>query len=1198
MRVLQPLTRPAFGTFVFVVFASRLVAAQAAPRITQPVDAESLITLPGHTHPLARPEYDRGAAPDGLSMKRMLLVLQRAPEQEAALRQLLDDQQIKSSPNYHNWLTPEQFGQQFGPADADIQALTNWLTSQGFQIDHVAAGRTVIEFSGTAGLVRQVLHTEIHRFMVNGEERWANVSDPQIPVILAPVVAGIASLHDFPRKPFYRRVGTFSRSKATGEVRPVFTFTPAGQATIHALGPTDFATIYHVPSNVDGTGQTIAIVAQSNIHGSDFTDFRQLFGLPPTTLNIVLNGPDPGVVSRDESEAVLDAQWSGAVAKGATIDLVVSQSTESSSGADLSAVYIVDNNLAPILSDSYGTCESMLGAGGSALYSSLWQQAAAQGITVLVAAGDTGSAGCDGAPGETAASGGLAVSGIASTPFNVAVGGTDFDDTSNPSAYWNATNSPTTQASAKSYIPETTWNDSCAAAGVVTGCVPPIATDGSDLTAGGGGPSTCATFTVGGTCSAGYAKPGWQTGTGVPNDGVRDLPDVSLFGSNGNNGSAYVICQADANTGSNTSSCDLKAPYQDFQLVGGTSVSAQAFAGIMALVGQKTGERQGNANYVLYKLAAQNGASCASNAASSSCVLYDVTQGNNSVACTGGSPNCGNTSSAANQFGTLVDPKNTSSPAWTTSTGYDLATGLGSVNASNLVNNWTSVTFAPTTTTLANVSPTTITHGQPINFTITVSSKSGTPSGAVALIGGPSSALGIASFSLVSGTVSGTTNLLPGGTYGVSARYGGDGSFGSSESSPPVQLTVNQEKSQTRIALVTFDANGNVTSSNAAGAPYGSPYLLRMEVTNSSGQACYSGSGLIVSPCPTGSLTVTDNGGPPPDQSAPTPGTYKLNSLGYAEDQFVQFPAGPHTLVGSYAGDNSFQSSSSSPLALTITPAATTTSVNASASSVESGASLTLTATVSAQSSGIAPSGTVQFINGSTPISGTVTYAGSAGSGSTGAFASLQATLATSFSSTATITAKYSGDANYAASASAAITVTVIPGFSLSANPASLTISAPGQSGMSSITVSPTGGFTGTVTFSCTVPPKMTEATCSVNPSSLATSGSTAMTVATTGPHTVAALRNRPDLPIAGGAALLACLLLLATPAKRRRLKMVCALPSIVLVAAVFGGCGGGGSGGGGGTTDPGTPAGTYSVSVTASGGSISHTANVSVTVQ
>jgi len=303
------------------------------------------------------------------------------------------------------------------------------------------------------------------------------------------------------------------------------------------------------------------------------------------------------------------------------------------------------------------------------------------------------------------------------------------------------------------------------------------------------------------------------------------------------------------------------------------------------------------------------------------------------------------------------------------------------------------------------------------------------------------------------------------------------------------------------------------------------------------------------------------------------------------------------------AGDNSYQASTSGADALSITKAATSTSVSSSDNNPVSGANVTLTATVNTQSNGVAPNGTVQFLNGSTPISGTVTYSGTNGSGATGAFATLQATLATSFSSTATITAKYNDDANYAGSTSAPLTITVIPGFELSSNPTSITITAPGQSGSSTITISPDTGFTGTVTFSCVVPTTMNEATCSANPSSLVTSGNTTLTITTTGPHTLAALPNKPDLLMATGVALLAGLLLITIAVRKRRSKVVLALCSVALVMAAFGGCGGGGGGGGGGgTTDPGTGAGTYSVAVTATSRSgstsISRTANVSVTVQ
>jgi len=298
MKLFRSLPMRTLLVSAFVFFSSLTTWAQTANvpgRITQAVDMENLVALHGNTHPLARPEYDQGAAPDSLPMERMLLVLQRSAEQEAALRKLLDEQQIKSSPNYHMWLTPEQFGQQFGPADVDLQAVTGWLSSQGFQVSHVAAGGTVIEFSGTAGAVRQAFHTEIHKFAVNGEEHWANASDPQIPAALAPVVAGFASLNNFPRQPMIQQVGAFSRSKATGEVRPLFTFTSGG-SSYYALGPTDFATIYNVlplwqaSPAIDGTGQTIAIVAASNINVQDVRDFRNLFGLPANDPQIIVNG--------------------------------------------------------------------------------------------------------------------------------------------------------------------------------------------------------------------------------------------------------------------------------------------------------------------------------------------------------------------------------------------------------------------------------------------------------------------------------------------------------------------------------------------------------------------------------------------------------------------------------------------------------------------------------------------------------------------------------------------------------------------------------------------------------------------------------------------------------------------------------------------------------------------------------------------
>ena len=803
----------AFWLFLFLIlfpFSSFAQNPAVRARVLEPVDASNRVTLPGNVHPLARAELDQGAAPDDLPMERMLLVLQRGADQEAALRQLLDDQQTKSSPRFHQWRTPEQFGQQFGPADSDIQAVTDWLTGQGSQVGKVSAGRTVIEFSGTAGLVRQALGTEIHKFTVNDKDYWANANDPQIPAALAPVVAGFASLNNFPRKPLTHRLGTFTRSKATGEVRPLFTYTTSSR-TYMALGPMDFATIYNVlplwNNNLTGAGVTIAVVGESNINPLDVVDFRSMFGLPANPPNIILSGPDPGI-NGDEIEADLNIQWAGAVAKGATIDLVVSETTETSQGIDLSALYIVDNNLAPILSESYGTCEAELGAGGNAFHSMLWEQAAAQGITVLMASGDSGSAGCNDANlGEVYANYGLGVNGMASTPFNVAVGGTDFNDKSNLSTYFSQTNTTPWQSSALSYIPESTWNDSCADTGVLMACNPPPSwndyDEGLDLVAGSGGPSSCinpAGVFPSVTCSGGYAKPSWQSGTGVPADGARDIPDVSLFAGNGLNNSFYVICQMYANSesGGSGATCNLNSPYTNFEGVGGTSASVQVFAGVMALVNQKYG-RQGNANYVLYPMAAANGANCNSSTATvtnSSCIFYDITAGNNSVICAGGSPAC---SLSGDAFGIMVSG---GTAAYPTTPGYDLATGLGSVNVANLVNNWAS-NFTPSTTTLAlstspTTNPITLTHGQPVNFSIRVTPGSGssTPTGDVSLIAqagsSPSNATGIGPFALSGGSASGSTNMLPGGSYTVTAHYAGDGTSAASDSAPGIPVLVTK----------------------------------------------------------------------------------------------------------------------------------------------------------------------------------------------------------------------------------------------------------------------------------------------------------------------------------------------------------------------------------------------------------------------
>ncbi len=1195
-------------------------------RVTQKVDDQSVVSLHGGVHRLARTQFDRGAVPDSQPADHMVLTLKRSKDQEAALRELLVEQQDKTSKNFHAWLTPDQFGKQFGPADSDVQAVTDWLTSRGFSEIKVSPGRMRVEFSGNVGQVRNAFHTDVHHFMVNGKMHMAAVSDAQIPAALAPVVAGVVSLHDFRPKAHAHKLGTFRRNKETGEVKPLFTFTGCGSGGAQpcfAVGPGDFAKIYNVPAMVTGptpgtalrpgNSSVIGIVQDSNINLADVQAYRTLFGLDPNAFDashVVLNGPDPGIqgpdsFTDDEIEADLDVQIAGGVAPAANIQLIVSEDSQSIgvAGIDLSAIYIIDNNSADVLSESFGACEPNITASGEGFYNDLWQQAAAQGITVVLSSGDSGSDSCD--QGADFATSGLSVSGLASTEFNVAVGGTDFSySVANPATqFWNAAGAATT--SAKGYVPETTWNDSCAfnaVVGTLNTCTAAIVNGdsgtGIDLVAAGGGPSSI------------NAKPTWQIGIpGNPTDTFRDLPDVSLFAGNGINGSFYIICQQDANTGtgSSTSSCDLNSPFNDFQGVGGTSAGAPAFAGIMALVKQKTGQRQGNANFVIYQLFKKNtaGTVCASAASpASTCIFYDTpatpvgtTGANISVACQGGTPNCSNTSTAANQFGVLVvDPTKptTTTPAFVTTDNYDLATGLGSLNVGNLINSWGAATFTADTLTISSTSPAnlttpTIAHGTSVTFNINIS-----PTGAkgpVSLIaqppGKPQVGIGTLSenasapfaFDGSSGMVSIQTNALPGGTnYPVVASYAGDGTF-QPRTSAPVMVTVAAENSKTVVSLQAFDTSGNVITPPPSSVPYGSPYIVQIAVQNNAGNQCAS----TVVACPTGTVTITDNGAPLNDFSGSN--SAKLNSIGIAEDQPVQLGVGAHSLVATYTGDNSFNPSTSGADAFTITkatPAGIT--VTPSATSVTIGTNVNLTANISTASSGIAPTGTVTFSAGGTTL-GTAPVTGTGASGLNGNSpqpASGTATLQTSFSTAGakSITATYSGDATYnSVGPSTATTVTVAAGSQMSTTAviSSATSIASGGGVTFTATVTGTSGAaapTGSVQFMNGTAALGAAATCTPS-TTAATCTATLMTTLALVPAPVTVPRNTPNVPALRLFLLLTVLLAALLFTLRyvrptRRLAYACAGLIMFACSAIgIAGCGGGSSGGGGPTVTP-----------------------------
>ncbi len=758
-------------------------ATTTAPRIVQSVDESRLITLKGNTRPEARAEYDRGPVAANLVMGDLILVLRRGPEQQAAFEAFLASQADPSSPNYHHWLTPDQIGQQYGPAQADLLAITRWLQNHGFSIGNISKDHLAITFGGTAGQVESTFHTEIHNLEVKGENHIANMTDPKIPEALTPVVVGVKALHNFFPQPLHTRGGgvvrrnsdsTWQRinSFATNlqsetqkpanarEIKPAFG-TGGTPAQFEVIAPYDFATIYNVlplwnaSTAIDGTGQTIAIAGRSNIYLPDIATFRSAFGLPATLPNstkppysVKITNADPGYCPTtdpnypnclgDLVENSLDVEWSGAIAKNAQIILVTSSVTTTTTDALLaSEQYIVDNVVAPVMNVSYGECELGVGAAENTLYSNLWSKAQGAGIAVFVATGDTGSASCDAnfSPqnGPYGAQFGLSVSGFASTPYNTAVGGTDFNwvwNSGDQAKYWGTSDNGTNQSNALGYIPETPWNSTCVNPLLVDALntnnkVTYTATEWCDYigtqqvtsstdeqglldlvntVGGGGGASNC----IDGdgqhlsSCTKGYAKPSWQANvSGIPSDGVRDVPDVSFFAASGFSGSSYVICVSNPGVGNCSYTQGSEPVGEEY---GGTSVASPIMAGVMALVNQKAGAPQGNPNTILYQLAGKETYSgCSSETvtvSSSSCIFNDIDTGTNAMPCDVGSTDCTGT----DVYGVLNGNS--------ASAGYDLATGLGSLNVANFVNSFASavapaVTLSPTSLTFSATEGTT-----------------------------------------------------------------------------------------------------------------------------------------------------------------------------------------------------------------------------------------------------------------------------------------------------------------------------------------------------------------------------------------------------------------------------------------------------------------------------------------------------------
>jgi hypothetical protein len=1225
-----------FCFFALLLATGNVQAQTVAPsRILSSVKDEERTLVINSTSPLVKTSVDNGRMNSGQSLGRMLLMLSPTAEQQQQAADLIAAQHDSSSPLFHKWLTPVQYGQQFGVASEDATKVQQWLETQGMTVHEISQSRNFIVFSGTVGQVEQAFSTEMHNYAFKNNKFIANSTDVQIPTALSQVVRGVVRLHSDPRVSNLKIGPKVSVNRKTGKIEYIYGY--------HILGPADFATIYNVKplyaAGIDGTGESIAIVTRSSLvdpnHGvdgvQDIRDFRNVMGLPTNDPQMIVNGDDPLVQSYDDTiEALLDITWAGAVAPGAHVIAVASQSNFAD-GVDISAAYIVDHNLAPIMSTSFGSCEQTMGSVQTAFYNSLWQQAAAQGITSFVSAGDNGGAGCDSQSSGLFASQGVAVNGLASTPYNVAVGGTQFDDVGKDDQYWTVITDPTTLQSVVGYIPEIVWNESSA---------DPFFTS---LWAGSGGVSTV------------YSKPNWQTASGVPNDGKRDLPDISLAAA-GHTG--YALCFEGSCT---------DPTYIGLYSVGGTSASSPAAAGVMALVLQQQGGKpRGLANYVFYKLASKFG------------VYHDIIKGDNKVPDTNG------------QF----------TVGYSAAPGYDLATGLGSIDVNALVTNWASAAAtagSTTTLSLASGQATTVVHGTPMSFKAKVActgSGCSAPTGAVALQSTGSDAvagdfLGVGSAALTTSGSAGTATIstpsVPGGTYGITARYSGDGKYYASTSNS-LNVTVTPEDSQMRMGGIS--ATGSYYIDAPVSVGYGEPIPLwiavagKSEVGHPSGQLT-----LLVDGAPADALladyisasTLTLNygesanffgtGTKPTGQSSvlptlnsglsagthqlqasypgdnsfnPSQATYSVNvtktdslivdvffsgtavpnvpvviggqivlanngcapyggtvsisdytsgtpvSLGppvqvdqsYCDGFFFTTTfktAGKHLVKATFTGDSNVNGSSSSGYLTVSENSSPYMNFSTDVPNTVVGGVVNISAQVQSDVRQYTATGNVVFLDGTTAI-GTVKL---------DATGTANLAISTLGPGTHILSASYAGDAVLTSTTGGPVTE-MVADYTMQSQPTSLTLSG-GQTGTASISVIPLGGSTQTIAFSCgTIPAKLT---CAFAPATVTLDGVTAASIKITVTAAATTASNIAQPNLWGVVSTVAFAGLLVPFGRRKHLKGLFGLVAVLAFAICIAGCGSSNS------TPPVAQTATYVVNITATAGSSAKSVPLVVTV-
>jgi hypothetical protein len=1162
-----------------VLFASTSLSAQQAPisqgpvssRVVVPVNDSKLVALPGRVSLLVRSEFDLGRASASTQMTSVRLVLARSPQQEAALESFMTGQLDPASPNYRKWLSPDQLGNLYGPSDVDIQTLVTWLQSRGFTVQSVPQGRVSIAFAGSVSQIEAAFHTEIHSFNANGEEFLSNTSNPKVPSALASVISGIAGLntikpraHNVPAKsgmydPLQKHF--VSADRDTAGSKPLLTVGSSSSGYELFLVPADAATIYDTPNNFNagfssgssftGAGVTIGIGGDAPIQATTVASYRTQFLTDLTLPTITTVGTAP-TSTEDTDEAYIDTELSGGLAPGSTINFYTAVNLSDAINQ------AIEDNTVDIFSLSFGNCEADLSTADNALLSGWWQQAASQGIAVTVSTGDSGAAGCDNENTQQAALYGLQVNGFASTPYNIAVGGTDFPGLlSNFSGYVGTTNG-NYYGSARGYIPESTWNNSAVTDGLLAQNTPyKNSSAQTGIVGGSGGASSCstnannATNTTIATCTSGYTKPSWQTGSGVPTDGVRDLPDVSLFASNGFDGAAWLVCTDDSFTqGGVTYITNCEAQNGggfSFSGFGGTSTSAPAFAGILALAQQRTGSRLGLAAQTLYRIY---------NGPHSSAVFHDTTVGNISVPCTSGTPNCSKNSAG---YDFLTE--------YNTTAGYDLATGLGSVDVTNLLNYWNSSTGTATATVGVDPSPTSVYRDQTLSVTVAVTGASGTPTGTV---------------KLSIGTYSSSEEQLSSGSY----------TFSFPASSIP------QSEAAIDVVVVTYHGDSTYAPTTGSSAITVSSLNPAVSVTPASSSISASQSlpvtiaisGPAGSPVATGVVTLST-------------GNYISNSISLSSGSAViTIPGDTFTTAGLlsinvyYSGDSIYsEGHGSAGISVTIPTLVTpTVTVTPASSSIDSGQSLAVSVTVAG--SGGTPTGTVTLTSGS--------YTSSAATLASGA-ASITIPANSLAAGTDTLSVSYGGDGNYAqATGSASVTVTAST-FTLAGPSTQPTISSPGGTATSSVIITSVNGYAGNIALTCTLtsspssavdaPACTLAATDTLNALSSITQeisfSTTAASSAVVPGRIASSGRGKPgsgrsEWTKAAAATLLAFVVFLGIPARRPAWRAVVGMLVLIAALGALSACGSAnsGSGGGGGGDSTGTTAGTYTFTVTATG--------------